>query len=283
MAKLINILAASVGGGLVLGASIRLGEALGSSVVRGAQRHRVAPAAQAEEEGPNRGSARSLVNGRLDRLEEKLSRISPAQAERSRTDAIPPSAAPRASAEDAPEWLDVLAGVVARIDRQQADVEAIQRQMSGATRAADSIDEIAGNVRDDLHRQLREEMDRRLTALEKNLYLSVEAARKETVDAMMASMEARVTPRISRLENDVISQSAAMTELRDCSLQSERSIQRLLTALEKVVAPKTGAAEFAPGATDLSKLAVMASRQPDDLDAGGATARRPASFRNSNL
>ena len=34
MAKLIHILAASVGGGLVLGASIRLGEAIGSSTRR---------------------------------------------------------------------------------------------------------------------------------------------------------------------------------------------------------------------------------------------------------
>ena len=49
-------------------------------------------------------------------------------------------------------------------------------------RALDSVSEIAGSVRDDIHRELKEELDRRLTAVEENLrfnMLNMEAAQGE--------------------------------------------------------------------------------------------------------
>jgi hypothetical protein len=150
------------------------------------------------------------------------------------------------------------------------------------------MSDIAGSVRDDVHRQLRKELDQRLSAVEASLHLKVETAHEETVNAMVASIEARVTPRISRLESDVNNQSAAMTELRDCSLQSERSIQRLLGILERVVTPKTSpadaTAEKRPASEpasqpDASKLTIMTSREPDEADSGSTMVRRPASFR----
>ena len=288
MAKLINILAASVGGGLVLGASIRLGEAIGSSA-RASREHRLKRISHLEREGVAMSgdaartsacatsSGTNAVNSRLDRLEEKLSQ----------------AANPRQTpVRQEPEWQTILSGVVARIDRQQQDLETIRRQMSGTTRALDSVGEIAGGVRNDIHRQLREELDRRLTAVEENLHLSIktsiEASQREAAGAMVASIEARVAPRISRLEKDVDNQSAAMAELRDCSLQSERSIQRLLAVLERAMGQKGGPAETAPetrqasaptSPTDAPRLTVMASREHDEHGGEISGARRPASFR----
>ena len=74
---------------------------------------------------------------------------------------------------------------------------------------------------------------------------------------MLTSLEARVTPRISRLEHEVTSQSEAMAELRDCSLQSERSIQRLLAVLERAMGQKAGPA-------DAPRLTVMTRSEQDE-------------------
>jgi len=265
MAKLISILAASVGGGLVLGASIRLGEAIGSSI-RPAQGQAGEPALPA---GARSAAARAdvLLNRRLDRLEERLSQAP-----------LHPGPAPTpAGPQPAPEWQSALAGVVARMDRQQKEVEAIRHQAKGATQAVDSVGEIAAHLRDEIQRQLREDLDQRLAAVEEKLQLSVEAARGEAVGAMLASIEARVAPRIDRLESDIVNQSAALAELRDCSLQSERSIQRLLGVLDRVMSPKAVPAE--PGGNDAPKLSVVASRGQEETAAEGSGARRPASLR----
>jgi len=223
MAKLIHILAASVGSGLVLGASIRLGEALGSS-----QRKRREVAA--------------------------------------------------------PDWQSALADVVARVDRQQHEVETIRHQVSRAVNALDSVGVAAEDLRNDLHRQLSEDLDRRLAAVEEKLQLSLKTSNRETVNAMVASIETRVAPRISRLESDVTVQSAALGELRDCAQQSERSMQRLVTVLERVISGKPGAGGAASGqgtpgpeqgTPESHKLSVV-TRSQDDQGGGNGTIRRPA-------
>jgi chromosome segregation ATPase len=214
MAKLIQILAASVGTGLVLGASIRMGEAIGSS-------------------GRKRDSRRQSVS---------------------------------------PEIQATLGDLVARVDRQQSDVEAIRHQVQNATRAMDAAARSAEELRHELHAQLSEDLDQRLAAIEEKLFLSMKTANRETANAMVASIETRVAPRISRLESDVTSQSAALAELRDCSLQSERSIQRLLTVLERVASPKARQEDSEP------KLAVVTNRGAEE-SADFANARRPAPFR----
>jgi hypothetical protein len=207
MAKLIHILAASVGSGLVLGATIRMGEALGSPRKR-------------------RGS-------------------------------------------EAPEWQSALADVVARMDRQQTEVETIRHQVSRAVNALDSVGVAAEDLRNDLQRQLSEDLDRRLAAVEEKLHLSLKASNRETVNAMVASIESRVAPRISRLESDVTVQSAALAELRDCAQQSERSMQRLVTVLERVISGK-------PAEQESPKLSVVANRGQEEQSGGSGTIRRPA-------
>jgi len=220
MAKLFNILAASVGSGLLLGASIRLGEALGNKLKAGG----VVPA-QRRHANP---VPAELIN-RLDQLEEKLS-----QTLSARESSVAEAAA-------GPEWQSavagVVAGVVARIDRQQSDVESIRQQVSRATRALDSVGDLANHLRGDLQKELNRSLDERLGAVEARVHLNMEAAHAQTLDAMVSAMENRVTPRIVRMENQIAGQTAAVTELRECALQSERSVQRLVGVLERMMTP----------------------------------------------
>ena len=76
-----------------------------------------------------------------------------------------------------------------------------------------------------------------LAAVEARVHLRMEAAHGETLDAMVSAMENRVTPRIIRMESEIAGQSAAVSELRECALQSERSVQRLIGVLERIMSP----------------------------------------------
>jgi uncharacterized coiled-coil protein SlyX len=57
-----------------------------------------------------------------------------------------------------------------------------------------------------------------------------------------------VVLRISKLEEEVAGQSAAMADLRECSLSTERSMQKLLEGIDRLVAgqsrSETKAREF---------------------------------------
>jgi hypothetical protein len=210
-----------------------------------------------------------------------VSHVQAAQANATRGN----SARAEAAANPAPEWQSILADVVAQIDRQQSDVENIRQQVSTSTRAMESVLGLADDLRDSLHRQISEDLDQRLGAVEEKLHLSMKAANKETVNAIVASIETRVAPRISRLESDVAEQTAAVAELRDCSLQSERSILRLLTVLERVANPKArqGEPESTQGSAseqtpELPILSVVTGRVQDE-GGGIGMARRPVSFR----
>jgi len=203
MAKFLQILAASVGGGLVLGAGIRLGEAICAS---GENKSR-----QARREIDDPGE----LTQRLDRVEREV------RSER------------REAGVDG-----ALAGVVERMDRQQREMETMRRQISDATRALDSAGMGRRDLRGELRRELTEELDRRLAAVEESLHRSLDTSNREAVESMVSTIENRLAPRIARLETELSGQSASVAELRECALQSERSILRLLTALEKTMGTK---------------------------------------------
>jgi hypothetical protein len=158
-----------------------------------------------------------------------------ARLDRIEREALP---ARRAMSEPKAALNSTLAGVLERMERQRLEMEAIERRISRAAHAGAST-----NGREDwrgqLHRELSAELDRRLEAVEENLQRSLEASNREAVEAMVASIEKRLAPRIAKLESEVSGQSASVAELRDCAIQSERSILRLLTALEKSVAAKS--------------------------------------------
>src|SRR6185437_7712628 len=169
MAGFLKTLAVSVGSGLVLGASIRMGEAIAGS-------------ARAERKTYPQEDDR-----RLD------SRNHPSSA------ALPP------------DWQLAVANLTNRLDRQQSDVEAIRDHFGTTeTRTAETLSE---GLREEIERGINEDLDRRLAAVEEKLHLRMKAVTRETANAMAASIEMRVTPRISRLETEVSGQSAALAEL----------------------------------------------------------------------
>ncbi len=270
MAKLLHILAASVGGGIVLGASIRLGEGLGGSY-RATMKSRGAGKKHEDAQTTRepRVSEKDAVTDRLERLEERLSRAQqcePAPA----TEATYPSRQQAATVTNTPqstgantrsatfapraarppsapmvspkaldsEWRSALTEVVARMDRQQNEVEKLRQQVASSTYAVESVVNLADDLRDSLHRQISGDLEHRLAAIEEQFHLSMKAANKETVNTIVASIETRVSPRISQLESNMGAQTAAVAELRDCSMQSERNILRLLTALERLSNPQ---------------------------------------------
>ena len=224
----------------MLGASIRLGEALGSRLKaglpepagNGPQPLRPSPPAERLYSDP---VSPALIS-RLDQLEEKMSRAFSQLGEPSPAAAAP---APEWQTPEwqTPEWQSIVAGVVARMDRQQSDVDSIRQQVSKATRALDSLGDIANHLRGDLQKELSRNLDERLAVVEARVHLRMEAAQGETLDAMVSAMENRVTPRIVRMESEIAGQTAAVSELRECALQSERSIQRLLGVLERITDP----------------------------------------------
>jgi hypothetical protein len=112
----------------------------------------------------------------------------------------------------------------------------------------------------------------------------MEAAHGETLDAMVSAMEDRVTPRIVRMESEITGQTAAVSELRECALQSERSIQRLLGVLERMTSPaQTDSAPPRPGGApqnDQQPSGNYKSQVAAELDAApaGTPTRMPSSF-----
>src|SRR5215469_437093 len=134
MASLLKILAASVGGGIVLGAGIRLGEAIATQVA--------VPG----------GEAGNKLTERLDHLENR-------------------------------------------------------------------VDALAFAPRDEMRGWIEETVAERVTDVETRLKAETARGQKEMLDAFAAGVETRVIQRISRLEDEVASQSAAMQELRECSLR----------------------------------------------------------------
>jgi hypothetical protein len=278
MAKFFNILAASVGSGLILGASIRLGEALGSKLKaampelagNGPPPLRTSPPAGSRCASP----ASPAFLDRLEHLEEKISRAF--------------SSAPELQIPELqiPELQTIVAGVVARMDRQQSEVDSIRQQVSKATRTLDSVGDMANHLRSDLQKELSRNLDERLAALEAGIHLRMEAAHGESLDAMVSAMENRVTPRIVRMESEIARQTAAVSELRECALQSERSIQRLIGVLERVINPaQTDSVPSGHGGAPQSGQERRPGNDPSPVYAGGREAaasgspsRMPPSF-----
>jgi hypothetical protein len=194
LAKLIKILAAPVGGGLVLGAGIRLGEGIAARIpVSGIEaRHKLAEC--------------------LGELENRL--LSP-EAE-----------SPAATSSRMPHGQAV--GQQPEAEKQAAGVSAVLTQLDSEGREIDVLGQITLRLRGELRDWLEESVTVRMAEIETRLRTESERGRKEMLDAFAESLQTRVIHRISRLEEEVAGQSAAMGELRECSLRTERSDHKLL-------------------------------------------------------
>jgi chromosome segregation ATPase len=225
MAKLINILAASIGGGVVLGAGIRMVERM------------------AADRAELPGGAGELV-GRLDSLEQRLVRVegrspfgSPSAHGAGENGGENPAAVDSAAAAEVAAAMDhAFASVQNRFNAQQAEVEAMRTQLASANLGIAHLNRKDEQLREELRGWVDENVRERLAAAETKLQRSIESAQKSTLDALVEGVQTRVILRISKLEEEVAGQSAAMAELRECSLSTERSMQKLLEGIDRLVA-----------------------------------------------
>lgn len=195
MAKFINILAASVGGGILLGAGIRLGEAI---VGRD-------PAAARDAETGGK------LEARLGALEGRLVNL---------------------------EALRPLAGADVRHEPRTAAAGAVRSEPGKEDEQAAALSQISAQLRVELRGWLEERVGTHLADVEAKLKAESDDSRRQMLDAFAESVQTRVTQRISRLEEEVAGQSAAMAELRDCSLRTEQSLQKLLGGLDRLLVPR---------------------------------------------
>lgn len=201
MAKLIRILAASLGGGLVLGAGIRLGERLVSA------------------SGDTPDSTAGALSERLEQLEGRLSHLE-----------VSGGADPTRGA-----GID-LGGIESRIEAQAAEVSAVRVRMEAGTRQAAIQDRTDEQLRTELRGMVEERLEERLRGVETRLRAENDAAQREMLNAVMESVQTRVIVRISRLEEEVAGQASGMQELRACTLRTEQSMQKLLSGIDRLIA-----------------------------------------------
>lgn len=75
-------------------------------------------------------------------------------------------------------------------------------------------------------------------------------------DAVEKALAGPVGARLEKLEAAVMSQEASMRELRECSLNTERNMQKLLAGIDRLVAAQekvpSGRSEAGPGEASLS-------------------------------
>lgn len=191
MAKLIKILAASVGGGLILGAGIRLGEAIATFV--------------GTEQDPDSPAHTPELGRRLGELESRL------------------------------QNLEGEGGVGSRVDARAQAMSSVRSQIKAENRQVEAFSETSLRLRGELQGWLEESVAMHLAEVEARLKAESERGQKQMLDVFVENVQTRVIQRISQLEEEVAGQSAAMSELRECSLRTERSIQKLLDGLDRLV------------------------------------------------
>lgn len=138
-----------------------------------------------------------------------------------------------------------LAERIGALENRLLNLEVENPVPASAARPQPNVEDVRGELRD----WLDESVTIRMAEVEKRLRMESELGQKQMLDAFAESVQARVVQRISRLEEEVAGQSAAMTELRDCSLRTERSMQQLLGGLERLIVKNPLAAEEAVNAT----------------------------------
>jgi uncharacterized coiled-coil protein SlyX len=191
VAKLIKILAASIGGGMALGYSVR---ALSESKTRNSQ-----------PEDPRQPELE--LDNRLTALERRLWRLE---------------------------------------ENRHFSAPGAETQQFGAS------------LREDVERQVERVLDDRVGELEERLRSATsrlseeirtqttEAVKLETARAVERGLAGAVDSRFAKLEANVASQSAALQDLRECSLQTERSVQRLLAGIDRLVTAQERARQNGP-------------------------------------
>ena len=132
-------------------------------------------------------------------------------------------------------------------EKQTTDESAVRAQLDAEGRHIDEVNQTALRLRGELREWLEESVTARMAEVETRLRTESERGQSQMLDAFAESVQTRVIQGISRLEEEVASQSAAMNELRECSLRTERSVHKLLGGLDRLIVKNPPVAEGAGG------------------------------------
>jgi hypothetical protein len=126
---------------------------------------------------------------------------------------------------------------------KRAGVSAELTQLDPEGRQIDVLGQTTQRLRGELRDWLEESVAVRMAEVETRFGTESVRSQKEMLDAFAENVQARVIHRISRLEEEVAGQSAAMSELRESSLRTERSVHKLLGGLDSIIVKSPAAEE----------------------------------------
>lgn len=202
MKAVLKTLALSFGGGLALGAGIRL--------TQGAAKSRREPGVD--------------LDPLLSRLKNVESRISEMESESNVRVEVPVSQGPLPS-----EVLgQSLVAFEARLASQFNDVE----QIRGDVRR---VDERLADLDSQLPVLVQTTVDVRFQEVERKLQHEFEQAQSRSMAAFVETLQSKVVDRISTLETNLAEQSQAIGKLRDASQRSDENLQKMLAGIERLV------------------------------------------------
>lgn len=202
MKAVLKTLAISFGGGLAIGAGIRL--------TQGAAK-------------PRRESDIDL-DPLLSRLKNVESRISEISLESSARVETPVSSQPLPS-----EVLgQTLMAFEARLASQLNDVEQVREDIR-------RVDERLADLDSQLPVLVQSSVDVRFQAVERKLQQDFEESQTRSMAAFVDTLQSKVVDRISTLETNLAEQSQAIGKLRDASQKSDENLQKMLVGIERLV------------------------------------------------
>ena len=202
MKAVLKTLAISFGGGLAIGAGIRL--------TQGASK-------------PRRESEIDL-DPLLSRLKNVESRISEIALESTTRVETPVSSQPLPS-----EVLgQTLVAFEARLASQLNDVEQVREDIR-------RVDERLADLDSQLPVLVQSSVDVRFQAVERKLQQDFEESQTRSMAAFVDTLQSKVVDRISTLETNLAEQSQAIGKLRDASQRSDENLQKMLVGIERLV------------------------------------------------
>jgi len=246
MAKLINILAVSLGGGLVLGAGIR--------ALEGGRSRTADPVDSGKSGGFGRDGQDPVVPNREDRL---LSRMDGLEARLSRIE----TSTSAAGGTHATTGATFVASIHGRLDTQEAEADAVLARLARVETTVSRANEGAERLAVELREWAASDIRRQIAEAETRLGKNLDAARREALETVVEGVQKRVSERIARLEGEVAGQAAAMVELRDCSVKTEQSIQKLLVGIDRLVTSQMETKAQPAGTSDSQTNATVDSER----------------------
>jgi uncharacterized coiled-coil protein SlyX len=199
MKSVLKTLAISFGGGLALGAGMRL----------------------AQGPAKERSEPRADLNPLLARLKNVESRI----VEMESAEHPAPVASVPAPAVFAEK---TLAAFESKLAAQLTDVE----QLRGEIR---QVDERLGQLDVQLPVLIQSTVDVRFREVEQHLQRDFEEAQSRSMAAFVDTLQTKVVERISTLETNLAEQSQVIGTLRDASVRSDENLQKMLAGIERLV------------------------------------------------